>query len=164
MRDLVSELSKEDYDETMPLGIVRLVFNSKLSGSSITCPCCERKTSVHKRSISRPQVIGLASFYTEFGKEWGTFSAARSLRGTNRDDEESKLRFWKLIERDPNGSTAKGPWRITSTGEAWLRQEIKIPKYAFVYNNAVLGYDGQELGWEEIISKVELETCLLTVK
>jgi hypothetical protein len=62
----------------------------------------------------------------------------------SKSREEGKLAYWGLVEeatepREDGGRA--GWWRITKKGEAFLRREIMLPKYALVYDAKHLGFD-----------------------
>lgn len=67
----------------------------------------------------------------------------------------AKLAYWGLVEeadeqREDGGRA--GWWRLTTKGEAFLRRQLKVPKYALVYDAKHLGFDDEEM--------VDIQDCL----
>lgn len=107
------------------------------------CPVCKQYVKVYRRKITSSMAYALIEMYRAGGKDW--VHLASVLTGARAD--EAKLAYWGLIEEEkilrPDGGRA-GYWRVTDLGELFLRGNLKLPKYARVYNKRVLGLDATE--------------------
>lgn len=117
------------------------------------CPCCLQMAKVYKRTITSAMAIALVHIYRrqmEIGlNEWmhvenylkGVPNAPPSLRG-----DFPKLRFWGLLEKKDetrdDGSDRNGFYRITPNGVGFVRGEILVHKYIYIYNQRPLKSDG----------------------
>jgi hypothetical protein len=86
---------------------------------------------------------GLISQYRLAGMEFAhTPTTAGSVT-----HEFSQLSWWQLIEeqleRREDGGKA-GWWRITGLGKQFVRNEIEVAKYAYVFDGKCLGWDNDE--------------------
>ncbi len=87
----------------------------------------------------------LIAIWRRHHREWCYLPSVRQASGSRSNREESKLRYWNLIEEDllrrEDGGRA-GWWRVTERGEAWLLERASIPKYARIYDGRCLGLAG----------------------
>lgn len=125
--------------EQRPHGIVR-------AEAEVICPCCTRLAKVYdKRKLNSAMAARLIGFYRQFGVgEW--FHSPSFARN---DGDTGKLGYWHLVEeertiRRPDGGRA-GYWRVTPTGQAFVRGEITVPKFAVVYDKVVLQLTGEPI-------------------
>jgi len=146
------------FSDDMTLSEARLLLNMEL-GTGLVCPCCERPAKIRPRGINRSQVIGLLWMYKEYGREFGSLQKARQLRGDTDNREESKLRYWGLLEESREGRVSV--WRVTPLGEAWIRGDVTVPSKAFIYSNKCYGHDGDEIGIFDILTEDEHKEILL---
>jgi hypothetical protein len=90
--------------------------------------------------------VGLIDVWREAGTEWCHVRRLRSRSHAGDNREESKLRYWGLIEEEtdlrPDGGRS-GWWRLTPTGKDWVLNLSGVLKYALVYNGRCLGLSGQ---------------------
>ena len=79
----------------------------------------------------------------------------------------SKLRYWKMIEQQPNTDTKKktsGFWKVTEFGKLFVNMKVTVPKYALIYNKKKFGFSdeqvsiiqalGKEFNYQELMSNV----------
>jgi hypothetical protein len=104
------------------------------------CPCCTQFAKIYRRKITSPMARGLIKQYRLARQDYA-HSASLVQSETH---EFSQLSWWGLIEelevaRDDGGKA--GWWRITDTGVAFVCNQIKLPKYARIYDGRVLGLD-----------------------
>ena len=114
------------------------LYEQVLTGG--VCPCCEQKAKVYRRSITGPMARGLIKQYREAGREFAhTASLVKS-----ETHEASQLSWWGLLEDAsrvrPDGGKA-GWWRISELGAAFARNEVRVPKYVYVYASKVVRVD-----------------------
>ena len=128
-----------------------VVFQEARQGGG-TCPVCDQRVQVYRRSISRTML--------EFLTLAGTYGlGGDSLPWIPTDDlvaqvpkiggEYGKLRYWRLIEtgKDDQDRTSV---RLTGHGVDFLAGRLPVRKYALVYNGDVLGYEGEKVTPDDI--------------
>jgi hypothetical protein len=108
-----------------------------------TCPCCEQFAKVYRRKLTAPVARVLIAMYRHNRDGWVYLPALGLSRG-----DEAKARYWDLIEgldgeRD-DGSKRVGTWRLTGKGIAFVRNQIRVPKYARIYDGRCLNMDPAE--------------------
>lgn len=118
------------------------------------CPCCNQFAKVYRRSIHATMARTLVIAYREHELDW--FHLSTLTKSSGRGGEESKLRYWGLLEeeleRRPDGGRS-GWWRITPTGAAFVQGSIEIPKYARIYDGRCLGLDGDKVSIRDALGK-----------
>jgi hypothetical protein len=66
-----------------------------------------------------------------------------------------KCAHWELIEEDDgerdDGSTRSGWWRVTPLGRLFILGEIKVPKYARIYDGRLLGFIGDPVSIQDAL-------------
>lgn len=138
------------------------------------CPCCKRRVQVYRRSVTSGMALALLAFLrasderarTEPGFDGylhaeDTFKGQRLLPSSARGDF-AKFRHWGIIEqregdRD-DGSPRNGYWRLTSLGRAFARGEASVPKYVYMYNDAV--YPAEAVGADPDQGEVTIRDAL----
>jgi hypothetical protein len=137
--------------DSEPLGAVKDWLRGQVHKGGARCPCCTQFAKVYKRQINSGMARSLIRMYRVAGLDWVHIPTALPARSR----EEGKLAYWGLVEeasepREDGGRA--GWWRITSKGEAFLRRQLKVPKYALVYDARRLGFDETEM--------VDIQDCL----
>ena len=125
----------------------------KRVGEGERCPCCQQFAKVYKRSINSSMARALVTMYRVAGTDWVKMSDALGAGKVDRADE-AKLRYWKLIEEEPelrpDGGRA-GWWRVTDLGRQFVLGTVTVPKYAHVYDGRCLGLEGAPVRIEEAL-------------
>tara|TARA_Y100000310_G_C20329247_1_gene644470 strand:- start:191 stop:715 length:525 start_codon:yes stop_codon:yes gene_type:complete len=133
----------------------------------VECPCCGQFAKVYRRSVNgaMAHALILIAFGTKVGEAdadgWlhvPTFLCQKTTRVTVRGGDFAKLRYWGLLEEKPgmvrdDGSKRAGFWRITEKGLHFVLKKVKIPKYALIYNNSMIGFAGPDVGVVECLGK-----------
>jgi hypothetical protein len=105
------------------------------------CPVCDQRVKEHRLTISSGTAHQLIEIYRRFGTDWFHL-ADFMLEDTSRSRATNQLRHWGIIEtdgdRDDEGRRS-GIWRITERGERFVRGDLRVPKYVYVYNGEVVG-------------------------
>lgn len=107
------------------------------------CPCCGQYAKVYRRKINAGMAWSLATMYRKAGRDWIHLPTQIGARSR----EEGKLAYWNLVEQHPsprNDGGKAGWWRVTRRGELFVLDQIRLPKYARVYNGRCLSLDGTE--------------------
>ena len=94
------------------------------------CPSCGQRTFIYARSISANQIRALL-LLNEHEDKWIGVKTTQLSINVRLVSDFPKLRFWGLINRGSEHNT----WRITETGVAFLKGEIPVDKYVFIFNN-----------------------------
>jgi hypothetical protein len=106
------------------------------------CPCCTRLAKVYHRHINSSMARDMIAMYVTHGTDWAYLPAVRKGTSSRDNREEPKLRYWGLVEeekvRRPDGGRA-GWWRITEKGEAFLLDQITVPRKMRVFDKRSLG-------------------------
>lgn len=107
------------------------------------CPCCTQMAKVYKRTITTPMAVVLIKAYRQFGRQWFNLP-----RFSQKGGDDAKLRYWLLIEELPNENPetrTSGWWRITEHGEAFVKGELAVPRYAHVFDGRCLRMSGDRI-------------------
>lgn len=116
------------------------------------CPCCRQLVKVVDRNIDSQMARALIILYRYFEKapdfvHFATYldELAQQVGAAIPGGQWAKLRFWGLIEEKPkndksDGAKRAGFWKITAKGISFVKMELKVPKYAMVYNEKCIGY------------------------
>lgn len=129
--------------DSTPLGIAR-DWTRKRADEGVDCPCCTQRVQVYKRKLNSGMARSLIAMYALAHTDWIHVPTAIGARSR----EEGKLAYWALVEgpltpRDDGGRA--GWWRVTSKGELFVRQQLRIPSHARVYDGKVLGLMGNPI-------------------
>lgn len=131
------------FDDSALLGEVREWLREQASGKGAPCPCCTQFTKVYRRILNAGMAQSLGRMYQAAGTDWQ--HVPTTTVGGSR--EEGKLRYWGLVEEadERQGGQRAGWWRVTETGEAFLKGEIRLPRWALVFDSRCLGLDDQKM-------------------
>lgn len=141
----------------------------------VPCPCCAQFCKVYRRGMTGSQAYILVLLYhhTKTTTDWiylpEFLSQVSELSAAARGGDYGKLCFWGLIapkldgERRADGSDRLGFYKITERGKLFVEGKIRIPKYIYVYNQALLRWStdatisirdalGKKFSYEELMS------------
>lgn len=111
------------------------------AGNGTLCPCCDKHAQIYRWNLYKSAVSMLDRMHRMAGLEFIESKEAKTGRSYSHC---SQLKFWGLVEnektRRPDGGRS-GWWCVTEKGQAFLRNQVQVPKYAFVYDNEVLRFD-----------------------
>lgn len=110
----------------------------------IKCPTCDQFVKVYRRKVNSSMAYGLIEVYHYFRspghEEWLHVPDYKDLAKLGGDF--AKLGIWGLVEPMPgerdDGCKHTGYYRITDRGVAFVEGRLRIPKYAFTFNQTVL--------------------------
>jgi hypothetical protein len=135
------------FTDTMSLDAARELLRA-LVDEGHRCPCCTQFAKVYKRKINSTMARDLIALYRQAGRDWAYLPDVRKRSGSRSNREESKLRYWSLIQEEPavrpDGGRS-GWWRVTQFGEAFVLGRLTVPKYARIYDDRLLGHLGEEV-------------------
>jgi hypothetical protein len=126
----------------------RFLRGLKATARGAECPCCGRVGRIYKRSIHATMVRILIRLYTLGGdRDWVSIQTLFPSI-THRGGEWSRTKLWGLIE-----SGSRGDWRLTSEGVEFVLDRLKVPRRVHVWNNEVIGFDGEMVGAREVVNE-----------
>lgn len=112
----------------------------------VNCPACGQLVKVYRRKINSGAARGLILMHQRYGTDWGHLPSTATL--SRLGGEFARLALWGLVEeertRRPDGGRA-GFWRVTEKGEAFIKGNYPVPKYALIYNGTLLSMDAAEV-------------------
>ena len=110
------------------------------------CPCCGQLAKVYRRSItgSMAYVLILIDRHFQTETDWLHVPTylGRVAGGTaaTRGGDWAKLVHWGLlVECDAvrdDGSDRAGYYKITDLGKQFVRGDVRVPKYVYLYDGA----------------------------
>lgn len=111
----------------------------------VTCPVCTQLAKVYRRKIHAAMGRDLIIARRVAGADW---FHVRTTLGHDGGDF-AKLVYWRLIveydaKRDDGGRA--GWWRITDRGKAYVLDQLRVPKYARIYDKRLLNLTGDMVG------------------
>lgn len=140
-----------------------IVMERRWDKEGLRCPCCEQQAKVYKRSITGSMAKVLCVMYWR-GKDKvhhlpTLFRENAAMLGTaGQGGDWAKLRFWKLLERleedRGDGSKRCGLAWLTEAGVNFVHDRLRVAKYAYVYDDECIGYDGDKMvGITDVLPK-----------
>ena len=141
------------------VALARAELREAAKGKGARCPCCDKFARVAKTPISRAMVHAFEWICRESQKKGGQdfVPVQRTAPGWIKDsNSHAKLAKWGLLEDcDPFDDSTKrsGHWRPTMKGLRWRAGQIGVRKYALIYNNECLGFDGPMMQYRDHFSK-----------
>lgn len=119
----------------------------------VECPLCEQFAKVYRRKIHAGMAADLIRVYARKQRQW---HHVRTVLGHDGGDY-AKLQHWGLIvesgERRADGSTRAGWWAITAAGEAYVHNQLTVPKYARLYAGRCLNLTGDLVSVRDALGK-----------
>lgn len=135
-------------------------------GKGVKCPCCQQSVKMYKRQITANVARDLMRLVRESDGEWWlhrkTFMVLSGAGG-----DFAKLRFWGLVEEKTNEETGKrtsGLWKPTVKGMDFINNRIRVPKYAYLYNQKFRGYGDETVNIIEVFGTRFDYSTLMNVK
>lgn len=157
---------KEKFDQLepmTPLCVVKELVQRTLmeNREGCICPCCFQNAAIYRRPITEAMAKALELIYLEDLKhpgEWvDVMSVISGLRAVGQGGDYGKLKFWGLVvarpgERD-DGSTRTGFWAITQDGRDFVLGKRRVQKYALVYSDEFVKFDGELVRFSDVRGK-----------
>jgi len=120
-----------------------------------TCPCCHRYAKIYKRTLHKTIIKQLLSLYNAGGDDHYIHSLKFNTETTSGKDF-GIAEYWGLIKRYENtNSTTKtsGMWMLTNKGILFLRGEMVIPKWVYIWNGKPLNFSQEVINIKDIHSE-----------
>ena len=122
------------------------MWDRAIADKGTSCPCCGRTVKVYKRPLNSSQARSLIALYKFFAvnpQTWLHVPDYLSERLENQNNDIGLARHWRLLEEMPvtrtDGAPHAGFYRMTDYGFKFVARQTLIPKYAFLYNQTLLG-------------------------
>lgn len=108
-----------------------------------TCPSCGQFVKLYKRKLNSSMARALIILFNlSKTQEW--IHSREITKNVNITGDFAKMAYWKLIEeKKKEGGEDKrtsGIWKITERGRQFVRGQIRIPAYVFIYNAKLQGF------------------------
>lgn len=135
-----------------PLGEARAWLRKQAAAKGAKCPCCRQLAKIYRRAINSGQARILLDWWARCGTAPVKLTDAVRTPG----GDYAKLRWWGLIEdmrdRREDGGSA-GVWRVTDLGARFARDQTRIPRHVYVYDNRLLrvDHDGETVSIREAL-------------
>jgi hypothetical protein len=159
------QLPAGQITEDTPLGKAKEWLRARVTKGE-KCPCCGQRVQVYKRKLNRTMVRTLALLAIEQNKRSrpGYLHAPTILKehaGYAR--EVGKLAYWGFVvegsgKRGDGGHA--GMWQVTQNGFAFLRGQLEVKRYVWVYDGRKLGSDGGFVNVKDVAVKFDLVELL----
>lgn len=83
------------------------------------------------------------------GPEWFSVSdILKAAAGNTTAVEYSKLRYWGLLEENPN---TNGQWRVTDLGKQFVNEGALVQQYILLHNGDLKGLDGKQVSINDVL-------------
>jgi hypothetical protein len=119
-------------------------------GDGCVCPCCDQHAKTYRRAITTEMAEILVNLVLAY-HESNNWVPARQLEA--RGGDYAKLTHWGLIEFEQpklGSSRSAGGMRPTKRGLLFALDRLKVPSHVLLYNNEVVGFDGEQIGIGEV--------------
>jgi hypothetical protein len=128
-------------DDAATLGAAREWLRQRVDNGA-KCPCCTQFAKVYRRKINSGMAHALIQMYRHAGTEWFYLPNITS-RWQGRD--EAGLRYWLLVDelQEKREDGGRAWWRITPLGERFVMRQIRVAKYARIYDGRCLSLTGE---------------------
>jgi hypothetical protein len=129
----------------MTISTARTTWATDIFGKGSYCPCCDRFGKVYKTRISGVMAKALLWMASKHEAEWVSMPE-RAPRWITRSNSFNKLKNWGLVIplpmpnniEDKQKKKSSGYWKVTSNGMKFAKGLVQVPKYVYLYNDAVI--------------------------
>jgi len=117
------------------------------------CPGCGQEVKKYRRVLGVQMARFLIALYRAPKLPDGWIDI-RTL--DVRGGDYAKTLYWGLVELRGNVDPKKrksGFWRLTPKGLLFIHDQVRVPKYALVYNHRCLGFSNQDTGIRQALGQ-----------
>ena len=145
MTDLFGSVEKQEF------------MDGLLRGEKGDCPCCGRYAQVYRRQISSATARQFIKLYRMTGasRVW-VRSSELLFEGSCGVGDFSKGKYWDLVEEkphEPDATRNSAYWRFTQRGLLFVQGQACIQKYALVFDDQVIKFEGDMVGIKECLTE-----------
>lgn len=108
------------------------------------CPHCDAKMVEYPHSLSR----GLARVIYRIAQHMDrdrVFHVGECELNYSQQCNAQKLRYWGVIEKQPDATAKGGFWRLTDLGLAFAQGRIQLRKKVWTYRGEFVRFDGDQV-------------------
>jgi hypothetical protein len=137
-------------DDAATLGEAREWLRARVKEGE-RCPCCTQFAKIYRRNINSGMARALITQW-----RYARYDYAHTAGLARWTHEAAQLVWWGLLEsegikREDGGRTA---WhRITPQGGLFVTNDIRVPKYAVVYDGRLMRLEGKNIGIMDALGK-----------
>lgn len=130
-------------------------LRAKLSGG-VECPLCGQHAEEYQRKITASMVATMGRMLLAIRRKlptsgW-TYVHLADIKQTSRDT--TTLQYWGLIAEHP---MKRGWWTVTDRGVQFLDGQVRVHKYAHVYNGRHSGFSGEQINVHDVAPRFSLD-------
>ncbi len=149
------------------------VQEAAASGPGGICPCCDGLVKIYRTKpvglsvLSLRNLVGIwrARLQPHMGRSrasgnitpspYDLYVHLEEFQAKARDSNFAALARWGLVKAAPNDDDTKrssGLWQPTRLGLDFVDGNATIQRYVVTLNNRVLGFDGPEVGIQDLLA------------
>jgi len=119
------------------------------------CDCCGAKLVKYRHRLNKLLLSALTRIY-EKNKTEPFHLGEQGLTHSQRDNFQ-KMRYWQLVEKWQNeeGDRKGGYWKITSTGELFIKGQISIAPIVWTFRAKFVSAEGAQVYIKEVFEGYE---------
>ena len=125
-----------------------------IEGDGGHCPCCNRWGKIYKRPLNASMARSLLWLVngSNRGDGW-THVPSTAPTWMLRSLQLPTLHLWGLVESSDTKTklASSGLWKPTQKGIAFADDLCSVPKYVYVYDNTVRGFEGPDIDIEQAL-------------
>jgi hypothetical protein len=134
--------------ENEQLAQMRDNWEVAIEGDGGHCPCCGRWGKIYKRALNASMARSLMWLVNRphRGDGW-THVPSNAPTWMLRSSQLPTLHLWGLVESSDTKTklASSGLWKPTQKGIDFANDVCSVPKYVYVYDNAVRGFEGPNI-------------------
>lgn len=134
-------------DDSRTLGEVRQELTDNFE-TGIHCAACTQYVRKRHSKLGASSAYALIRLFNLTGDYHHVREFAEGREGIRRSSQWAELLHWGLIDEAANEDPTKkssGMWRITLKGIQFVKGEITLPKYIWLFNANFMGFDGEQI-------------------
>ena len=135
--------------------IEREKFKARLlEGEKMNCPCCNRHAQVYHRQLYSSSSVQLIRLFKLGGAKERIHLSEIMPPGKSGGGDFTLSKHWGLVQSpDYEGDEKRtnGLWQLTPKGVEFIKGNLSIPRYALIFDDEVLRFEGEQ---------VDIEACL----
>ena len=138
-------------EDTETLDKLRAHWRVTIEGDGGYCPCCDRWGKIYRRALNASMARALVWLVQQPGRGDGWVHVPDTAPAwLLRSNQLATLHLWGLVISlneigVPSKLASSGLWRPTERGWLFAHDRLLVPKYAYVYNNAVVEFGGSNV-------------------
>jgi len=125
-----------------------------IGGDGGHCPCCNRWGKIYRRPLNSSMARALLWLTHEphRGDGW-THVPSSAPTWLLRSSQLPTLHLWGLVESSDTKTklASSGLWKPTLKGLHFANDICSVPKYVYVYDNTVRGFEGPDIVIQEAL-------------